>query len=456
MSLRTKLLLSFLVLVAALVALGVWSARGLYQLGEVSERIISNNYDSVVAAQDMKESLERQDSALLFAILGETERAENQVREYRLRFDRALARASNNITEPGEARLIERITADRAEYYRLFDELISTIRAGAQDSSRTPQNRQTYFSQLEPLFTRLRGNCDELLRLNQAAMLDKSDAARAAADRWFRQLLLFAGLLVLASTVLAIFLSERIVRPVRELTATTAQLAGGNLDARARVASHDEIGLLAAEYNRMAERIRQLRRSDKGKLLIAQTIGDQAINALNEPLIVTDLEGRITKLNCAAESIFGSSGETIGKQLSEIKADDHIALTISNALSSKQIVVAEDAVTLSSKENQEIKSFRVRATPLIDTENTLLGVVTMFEDISHLHRFDQDKAQFFDAVADELREPLTRARLGLHVLLEGATGELDEKQREILYAARADCEKVDEVLNQLAATETNL
>lgn len=100
MSLRTKLLLSFLVLVAAL---GVWSARGLYQLGEVSERIISNNYDSIVAAQDMKESLERQDSAVLFALLGETERAENQVREHRLRFDRALARASNNITEPGEA-----------------------------------------------------------------------------------------------------------------------------------------------------------------------------------------------------------------------------------------------------------------------------------------------------------------------------------------------------------------
>lgn len=305
------------------------------------------------------------------------------------------------------------ITADRAEYYRLFDELISTIRAGAEDSSRAPQNRQTYFSQLEPLFTRLRGHCDELLRLNQTAMLDKSDAARAAAARWFRQLLLFAGLLVLASTGLAIFLSERIVRPVRELTATTAQLAGGNLDARARVTSHDEIGLLAAEYNRMAERIRQLRRSDKGKLLIAQTIGDQAINALDEPLIVTDLEGRITKLNRAAENIFGNSGEAIGKQLAEIKADDRITLTIDKALSSKQAVVAEDAVTLSSNENREIKSFRVRATPVIDGENSLLGVVTMFEDISHLHRFDQDKAQFVHAVADELREPLTRARLGV-------------------------------------------
>ena len=40
------------------------------QMSAVSGRIISENYDSVVAAQDMKESLERQDSAAVFALLG--------------------------------------------------------------------------------------------------------------------------------------------------------------------------------------------------------------------------------------------------------------------------------------------------------------------------------------------------------------------------------------------------
>src|SRR5678815_3454019 len=58
MSLRTKLLLSYLIFIAALVVLGGWSAWRLRDMGGVSRRIISNNYDSVVAAQDMKESLE--------------------------------------------------------------------------------------------------------------------------------------------------------------------------------------------------------------------------------------------------------------------------------------------------------------------------------------------------------------------------------------------------------------
>src|SRR6185436_7456350 len=109
MSLRTKLLLGYLVLVVALMVLGGWSALRLREMGGVSRRIISNNYDSVVAAQDMKESLERQDSAALFALLGAREKAEVQLREHRERFDADFQKAANNITEPGERDAIEAI-----------------------------------------------------------------------------------------------------------------------------------------------------------------------------------------------------------------------------------------------------------------------------------------------------------------------------------------------------------
>jgi len=87
MSVRTKLLLSYLIFVVALLLLGGWSALRLRDMGGVSRRIISNNYDSVVAAQEMKESLERQDSAALFALLGAREKAMAQLREHRKRFD---------------------------------------------------------------------------------------------------------------------------------------------------------------------------------------------------------------------------------------------------------------------------------------------------------------------------------------------------------------------------------
>ncbi|MEO6724251.1 MAG: hypothetical protein ABIU20_07440 [Blastocatellia bacterium] len=59
MGLRANLLLGYLVFIAALVVLGGWSAWRLREMGGVSRLIPANNYDSVVAAQNMKESLER-------------------------------------------------------------------------------------------------------------------------------------------------------------------------------------------------------------------------------------------------------------------------------------------------------------------------------------------------------------------------------------------------------------
>src|SRR6266478_8230503 len=99
MSLRSKLLFGYLIFVAVLVVLGGWSAWHLREMGDVSRRIIADNYDSVIAAQDMKESLERQDSAALFALLGQHERARTQLREHRSRFNAAFEKAAHNITE---------------------------------------------------------------------------------------------------------------------------------------------------------------------------------------------------------------------------------------------------------------------------------------------------------------------------------------------------------------------
>src|ERR1700674_2869741 len=102
MSVRTKLLFGYLIFVAALVVLGGLSGWRLREMGGVARRIISNNYDSVVAAQEMKESLERQDSAALFALLGARDKAIAQLREHRASFDDSFKKAESNITEAGE------------------------------------------------------------------------------------------------------------------------------------------------------------------------------------------------------------------------------------------------------------------------------------------------------------------------------------------------------------------
>ena len=439
MSLRLKLLIGYSVFIAALVVLGAWSAWRLHDMGKVSRRIISENYDSVVAAQEMKESLERQDSAALFALLGAREKALAQLREHRARFDENFQKAANNITEIGETGAVDAIRQDREIYYRRFDSFIA--KAPTSDE---------YFTQLEPQFNKLRADCEHLLQLNQRAMRAKSEAAAGVAQLWFYRTLLIAGVLVAAGVSLAVFLANRIVGPLQELTATTAKIAGGDLNAKVSVSSRDEVGLLAAEYNRMAERIRQLRSSDLGKLLVAQQTTEAAIDSLYDPVIVTDAEGQVTKLNLAAEEIFGSEKENRGRHVGEVARDERIAGAVAEALESQQPVAGEgmSSVLPLAVDGLE-RAFRLRTTPMRDNEKHLMGAVTLLEDITHLREIDRLKSEFISTASHELRTPLTSVQMGVHLLLERVAGELNEKQVEVLSSCREDCERLDKLMRDL-------
>jgi two-component system, NtrC family, sensor histidine kinase KinB len=450
MSLRFKLLFSYLIFVTALLVLGGWSAWRLREMGSVSRRIISNNYDSVVAAQEMKESLERQDSAALFALLGAREKAITQLREHRVRFDANFQKAANNITEVGEPEAIEAIRRDRDIYYQMFDAFMNRVAGGENASGEELAERNEYFTRLEPQFNKLRAECEHLLQLNQRAMLGKSEAAAGVAQLWFYRTLLIAGALIAAGTVLAFFLAKRIVEPLRQLTASTARIAGGDLSAKVAVSSRDEVGVLAVEYNRMAERIRQLRSSDMGKLLVAQQTTEAAIDSLYDPVIVTDGEGCVTKLNPAAEEIFGSENENTGRHVGEVARDSRIAGAVAEALESQRPVAGEgmSSVLPLAVDGSE-RAFRLRTTPMRDNGHHLLGAVTILEDITHLREIDRLKSEFIATASHELRTPLTSVQMGVHLLLEGALGELTEQQNEVLQACRQDCERLDKLMRDL-------
>ena len=446
MGLRAKLLTGYAIFIAALVLLGAWSAWRLHDMGKVSRRIISENYDSVVAAQEMKESLERQDSAALFLLIGAREKALDQLREHRRRFDANFDKAANNITETGETEAIRAIRQGRDLYYQRFDAFISKAANSGEDISL----RSEYFTQLEPQFDKLRAACEHLLQLNQRAMAVKAEAAAGVAQIWFYRTLLIAGILIGAGIALAFVLARQIVEPLRQLTESTARIAGGDLNATVPVSSRDEVGSLATEYNRMAERIRELRSSDMGKLLMAQQTTEAAIDSLYDPVIVTDGGGRVTKLNRAAEEIFGSEAENAGKHVGEVARDERIAGAVAEALDSQQPVAMEgmSSVLPLAVDGLE-RSFRLRTTPMRDHGKQLLGAVTLLEDVTHLREIDRLKSEFIATASHELRTPLTSVQMGVYLLLERAAGDLTDKQVEVLSACRDDCERLDKLMRDL-------
>src|SRR6185503_14242390 len=75
MTLRGKLLLALAPLALALALLGGVSLWTVARLGLRSQVILKDNYRSVLAAERMKEALERLDSAALFRLAGRPDQA---------------------------------------------------------------------------------------------------------------------------------------------------------------------------------------------------------------------------------------------------------------------------------------------------------------------------------------------------------------------------------------------
>lgn len=449
MTLRTKILIGYLIFIAIFVAANGWSASRLDAMSDLSRRIIAENYDSVVAAQQMKESLERQDAAATDLLLRQGD-PERQLAESRTKFDAALEGAKGNITEPGEADAITAIKRERDENYRLVD---AFWKQASPDPDSEPEGVGfSYFYQLRPSFDRLRVKCQQLLDLNQTAMRAKSQTAAKIARSWFLSTVVADILLLLLAAYLAVKLSRYLVRPLSQLRATTTKIAGGDLDARVDINSHDEVGLLGAEFNRMAERIRQLRQTDLGQVILAQQTTEAAIDSLSDPVVVTDTEGQITKLNHAAEELFGREAGQTGKPIGTLTADPRFAAAISQTLQSQRPVDLAGAAAVMVPHggaNGAEHAFHLRATPMRDNDGHLLGAVTVLEDITQAQENDRVKTDFIKAASEQLRTPLTKVEVGLHLILENSLGALNEKQTEVLQSCREDCVRLDHLLREL-------
>jgi NtrC-family two-component system sensor histidine kinase KinB len=442
MTLRTRLLVGYLVFILALAVLGGWSAWRLNRMGVLTGRIVADNYDSVVAAQDMKESLERQDSAALFELLDRRDRAAPQLAEHRRRFDAAFQRAAGNVTEPGEGDILEAIRRGRDDYYQRFDRFMPILPG--------PGRADAYFTDLEPQFNRVRADCDRLLRLNQEGIRQKTNEAVAVARQWFLTTLAVAAGLVIAGVALALALARDIVGPIQTLTLAAKRIAGGDLSTSVQVERGDEIGVLSGAFNSMAQRLREVRLSDLGQVLLERQTTEATIDSLYDPVIVTDEEGRVTKINPAGERLFGAEAEVLGKSIIEVAPDSRIAAAVFEVLESQRAVAQEDAasvVPLAAGEREE-RAFHVRSTP-VWRDGRLLGAVTLLEDVTRLREIDRLQSEFIASASHELRTPLTSVQMGIHMLLEQAAGELNDKQLEILSICRDDAARLEKLMRDL-------
>ncbi len=363
-------------------------------------------------------------------------------------FERELVVQEGNITEPGE----RQATADLRGVWTTFRSLLDQY-AGLTDSA---GRDRFYFARLQPAFRRADQLAEQILAINQDAMVRKVDRADRRAER-FEQLVILAVALALGvGLFLSTWLIARLLRPLGVVASAVRRFGENDLKARAQVRGADEIAAVASEFNKMADRLERYRQSSLGELLQAEQAAQSAIDSLPDPVLLLDAQGGVHGANAAAARLLGIDPDVTPADV-YARADPGVRAMIdrlrAHVLGGRGPYVPkgfEEAIRLADTPEGE-KILMPRATPIYGERGAVTGATIVLQDATRLFRFDELKNNLVATVAHELRTPLTSLRMALHLCAEGAVGALTSKQADLVFGAREDCERlqviVDELLN---------
>jgi signal transduction histidine kinase/HAMP domain-containing protein len=444
MKLRTKILAAQLPLVAALAVTIIVGSGVTGALGRRSADILKDNYRSVLAAQNMKESAERIDSGVMFAVAGRREEGGRQIDENIPKLEHELKAQESNITEPGELAATQGLRAAWTTYRAAVGEVRSTL---------DPADlRARYFQGLLPRFLAVKDAADAILAMNQDAMIRKSDAAQSTATQ-SNTILLGVSL---AGLVLAVIASSamtaRVLRPVSVVGQTARRLGEGDLAVRAKVTSKDEIADLARELNTMADHLQRYRQSSLGELLEAQLAAQATIDSLPDAVLVLALDGELRHANDAAEKLLKVNTEAGATALATVdpavravveKLRQHVAAG-HGAYVPKGL---EEALVLATGDGE--RALLPRAAPLHAEEGDVVAATIVLQDVTRLRRFEELRNDLVATVAHEFRTPLTSLRMAVHLLSEETVGPLTRKQADLVFAAREECDRLQSIVDEL-------
>ncbi len=445
MKLRSKLLFAQAPLAVALCLAGLVFVLTVAELGRLGPSILQDNYRSVLAAQRMKESVERIDSGVLFVALGERARGEQQIGANRGPFEAELRVEEENITEPGERAAAQRLRAAWTNY-------TGRLTAFTSATSATDLPRM-YFEQLEPAFLSVKDGANAILDMNQDAMVRRSDRAAKRAASTSKLVTTLALIALLAGILSSSWLTSRLLRPLDSLASAVQQVAAGDLAARAAVTGRDELAEVAEEFNAMAEHLVKYRQSSLGALLQAQQASQAAIDSLPDPVFVLDLDSHIIEANAAANDLLRIPSlppeqNPLAAAAPELRAA--IFRVRDHVLGGKGPCVPrgfEEAIRLPRSEGDVY--LLPRGTPLYGEERAVEGATVVLQDISRLRRIDELRNNVVATVAHEFRTPLTSLQMSIHLCLEEAAGPITERQADLLAAAREDCVRLQTIVNEL-------
>ena len=262
-----------------------------------------------------------------------------------------------------------------------------------------------------------------------AIVLATTDAGESDRDLATWQRTLLAGCLGTAACAVAAgyALAHRVTRPIDELRAAAARLAGGDTTTAVPATEVAELADLATALSRLRAQL-----VERGLTIGRQGTQQEAVlGSMIEGVLAVDARQRLLGINRAAADLLDvDPDESAGRLLIDVIRNPDLRRFALTAIDCRAPV--EDDLVLHGPRDRTI---RLRGTALRDASGEG-GAVIVLNDVTEMKRLEHVRRDFVANVSHELKTPIASIKGFVETLLDGAMDDPADTSRFLGIVAR--------------------
>ena len=180
------------------------------------------------------------------------------------------------------------------------------------------------------------------------------------------------------------------------------------------------------------------------------------IFSVGDGLVATDRDGKILLMNPAAEKmLLQNAQEVIGEDYIEtVPAADKDGQIIPSEKRPLLAVLKQGKSFTNHSANYYVRKNGSKFPTAITTspikyQNSIIGAIITFRDITHEKEVDRMKTEFISLASHQLRTPLSAIRWFVEILQNGDAGKLNKQQMELLGDIYQSTKRMIQLVNDL-------
>jgi signal transduction histidine kinase len=260
------------------------------------------------------------------------------------------------------------------------------------------------------------------IRIGVSTLLIQNDLAEA-----LRPVLVAAGTTLLVTTLVAMLLSQLMLRPIHVIKSGLSRLGRGEFDVKLDLPPGDEFGELGTSFNTISARLSKIREAP-GEAASLQSV----VEHLEDAVAIFNADGELLFANPGMRAVLPES--PTGSPIDDLLAEHHpYRRLVEETLATRtpQGPVAEEMPVESEGSEPDPVERLVLTHPIADAERRFVGVLLVARNLSYLSEVQTTLAysrklaalgRLLAGVAHEVKNPLNAMTIHLELLKQKLLG----------------------------------